>query len=267
MPQRACRFFNSCGEFDKSYVLEIFGEEKKNALFKVLGFPSKEKLVLYLKICDFVNADGKLKTRAFNKFIEKCKLGIDYERLNVAYGKEHSIILFPTSAETQHATTHITDLAICSREIEPTFKICFDEWRLHVENFEESPSIPSLSALSLPTPSTPAPRRKRPSVCETTRRIFKATNQNSTPLPIAEHESTPGKRTADMDVDGILTPSFRRIAIDSPEDAPEPEEIPEPRFVKMIQIPKAQFDEIKRMQERPPPGMQITDPPLDHPTR
>jgi hypothetical protein len=34
--------FNSCGEFDKAYILEIFGEEKKNALFKVLGFPSKK---------------------------------------------------------------------------------------------------------------------------------------------------------------------------------------------------------------------------------
>jgi hypothetical protein len=172
--------------------LEIFGEEKKNALFKVLGFPSKEKLVLYLKICDFVNINGKLKERAFNKFIEKCKLGIDYERLNVAYGKEHLIILFPTSAETQYVT-HITDLAICSQEIEPTFKILSDDWRLQVENFEESPLIPSLvSAPSLPTPSTPAPRRKRPSVCETTQRVFKAANQNSTPLPISEHESTYG---------------------------------------------------------------------------
>jgi hypothetical protein len=117
------------------YISEIFGD-KKNALYRILDFPTNEKYVKYLSLCDYVHqVDNKnvLKTKPFKAFTRTLKTGsLEYHRPQIKGNKIHVLVL---RALTNYSGT-IQERLFASQMSDDMTK-ANDDWACLIQDFEE----------------------------------------------------------------------------------------------------------------------------------
>ena len=131
------------------YISEILGDNT-NALYKLLSFSLKERLLDYLTCCDFMTSGHALKTKSLRRYLLQ-KPKVQYHKPGIQLEKLHVLVLHTSE---RYSAGSIQEQIYWSRQAMPPLSLD-DEWLKLLQDFDSED-------LDASEPITPAPPTEAP---------------------------------------------------------------------------------------------------------